>query len=297
MALPLVLELPEARPHFPVGTEHRARVGDEGLIVLRPGHAEVGPEPAALEDRRDDPADQVREPLVHVQQIGHFARLEAARTVERDRGQQFRPPRPHPESSRFDALERGHHIGPFREQRRREPGGNRRRVDRRREVRGQQVLDGSRVSSQDQGQATLRIVDGRPQTRQIRLGGPVLLADRVELECVRETGLIPLLSQFRPFPQQIYVVLGDGELGARRDDLEIGRDGRGDDREAHRLGVPPRGQEVPDRRPRLVSETTPEIEFVRETERSRVGGELEPVGEGEREPGDPRSIAVSVAEL
>jgi hypothetical protein len=138
----------------------------------------------------------------------------------------------------------------------------------------------SGVATQQDGQSVLRIGQQAFQDRQGGLGIPVQRSEGVQLERRDQTTVVTLIGQLGAFPQQVDVERGERYGPASFDDLEVGGNGRRNHGQPSRAIVGFRGEELADGRLGVVADLAPEVDLVGESQRSRVGGVVEPAWRG-----------------
>ena len=147
----------------------------------------------------------------------------------------------------------------------------------RRQGVGQNRVELDAEATKQDGEAPFRIHQLAFQLRQRGLRVPELLAYLIELEGGDQPAVVAGFRQRFALQKDIHGLAGERGAPAQIDDLEVRRDGCGQDPDARREVVRLGSQVFLSRRPRIVAGPAPEIEFVGEIDTQRVGRDAEPL--------------------
>ena len=258
----LVLETGERGFDFVHRGHHRPSVRGCGLVETALGKREIIPKPARLEDGRGKVRDQIREPLLRVEEVASVRACQPDGTGQRERRKQLGPARADAVAGRVEPLARCPHVGPLEQEVRRNPAGDGIRRKLRREGVGQDRLDILPIAAQENGQAGFGARELRLELRQPRLRVPEVLANLGQRPGIDQAAIVARRSQRLAFKQHPHRLAGQFRLAPQADDVEVRGDGLGQDADPRRVEVRLRGQILRSGGPRVVAGASPEVQLV-----------------------------------
>ena len=204
----LVLETGERGFDFVHRRNHRPSVGGGRLIEEALGKREIVPEPTRLEDGRGEVRDQIREPLLRVEEFARVRACQPDGTGQRERRKQLRPARADAVAGRVEPLARRPYVGPLEQEVRRNAGGDGIRRQLRREGVGQNRFDILPIAAQQNGQAGFGACELRLELRQPCLRVPEVLAHLGQRPGIDQAAIVARRSQRLAFKQHAHRLAG-----------------------------------------------------------------------------------------
>ena len=260
--------------HESARAPNRRSLGELGF-----GKRHIAAQPTALEHRQEQVRTQILEPLIWIEPLAGFGRLQTDGSRQGQRRQQRRPVGAHREAGSLHPLPRSADVGPLRQQVRRDSrrhrDGRRSRFER---VR-QQALKLRAMPAEQDPKTPFGIGKATRHARQfgLRIGQAALRG--IDIANIPQAALVAVRCQRCLLLENRGHFGGQAPLATQINDFEVGRNRFRQNANLRSLKIRLGGQMLSARSQRCIAVAAPEVRLVGEVRAQGVGGQVQPVRE------------------